>query len=146
MTDYCFFSTIEGTTPNLRVSESNPARFAYGIIGDYDALMSDTETATLLARANPGFKPTFICRTFSGNTRLVWVFPERIPVFNRQAWEALAKTLIKEGHLKRLLPGFDDKSLSLTQVFALGGQWQRLSDELPSMNLIMYWIEKASLP
>lgn len=143
VTDYCFFSTVEGTTPNLRVSESNPPRFLWGIVGDYDALMSDTEVSTLLARANPNFRPTFICRTFSGNTRLMWVFPERLPVF-KQAHDAFCKILVKEGHLKRLLPGFDDKSLSPTQVFALGEKWERLSEELPSMNLLTFWLEKAS--
>ena len=145
-TDYCFFSTLSGTSANLRISQTNPPRWIYGMVADYDAELSATEMETLLARCNAHCMPSFACRTFSGNARLVWCFAERIPWFNQQAWDLFAKKFIKEAHVKRLLPGYDDKSTESAQVFALGGEWVPVAPDgvLPSQNLLLHWVEQAT--
>jgi hypothetical protein len=130
-TQHLFYSACEGLAPSLRVSERNESYKLHGLVCDYDSKISDAELGGLAKNAAPGLLPVWISHTFSGGARLVFEFKEPVYVDNPDIADCFLKELRKELRLKYLLPGFDDKSLNLTQYFELGRGWQRVPDAKP---------------
>lgn len=79
-TDFCCYSTFEGTNPNLRIrapgadGEGNPARVMHGLAVDFDYPLAEAEVSAGIERMQPDLRPNWQETTLSGNCRLVWVF------------------------------------------------------------------------
>ena len=142
-TDWLFYSTVEGTNINVRVSRQNPALKLHGIVADYDASISMTEIASLLDKNAP-IKPNYFSQTFSGGARLVWLFEEASYIDNGKISENFLKVAAKELKLKSLMPGFDPASLETSQYFEVGENWMEVTG-VPFIDptTIGFWMHEA---
>jgi hypothetical protein len=136
-TKHLFYSACEGLTPSLRVSERNEPYKLHGLVCDYDSKISDADLGGIAKNAASGLMPTWTSHTFSGGARLVFEFEKPVFVDNPDLANRFLKELRKELRLKNLLPGLDDKSLSLTQYFELGRDWQRVPDAKPISSKVL---------
>ena len=144
-THSCFFSGYEGANAALRVSEQNPAMFMYGLVADYDAPLAPCDVDGFLARGAPDYPPNLVSTTFSGNARAVWLFGDRLPVFDRKTQKAFLKKARKELKLGRLLPGLDEGALDQpAQYYHCGEGWRRIHTALLSTDLLQTWMIEAS--
>lgn len=136
-TQHVFYSAVEGLIPSLRVSEANPAKLLHGLVADYDAAITDQMIADLAT--NAPIPPTWTTRTFSGGARLLWEFSEPILCDNKQLAERFMKMAAKELKLKALLPGLDDASFELKQMWEAGTDWRSLGAVLQG-DLVGLWV------
>ncbi len=140
-TEYCFYSTIEGINPSIRISKENPPHRMHGFTADYDAKIAvNNETiAELFRRGNPNCMPKWITQTPSGNARLIWVFEEPVRAFTNEFQEGWNRNFLKVAKVKQLLPGFDEVANRDQQYFALGTGWMNVSHQMVSKNLLWHW-------
>ena len=123
-TDHAFVTFSEGESPNIRVGKDNPCRRVWGLVAEYDArVLADW-------RELIGGKGAWFCRSFSGNGRLFFPFEEPVLWSGREEWDAFCDIAFSELKLGKLLPGFSDKeSRSVTQIFEIGTEWERVAGE-----------------
>ena len=140
-TQHTFYSAVEGLIPSLRVSEANPAKLLHGLVVDYDAAITDQ--MLLDVATNAPLPPTWTTRTFSGGARLIWELDEPILCDNKQLAERFMRVASKELKLKALLPGLDDASFELKQLWEAGTDWQPMGAPLPG-DLAGLWVLQAA--
>lgn len=135
-TDHCYWSMYEGLNPSLRISEGdeNPPVLMHGIIADFDFKGRNQETgaliASVLANVRPGYEPNYICRTFSGGARVVWVFSEALPLASKTVLLRFLKYVHKAFNIKGLLPGHDMQAWEAPQTyFEIGADWQVITGQ-----------------
>jgi hypothetical protein len=59
-TNHLFFNHTEGLVPALRITNSNPPKYLWGVTADFDATLSPLEVAEgVTKRAAPGLLPHF---------------------------------------------------------------------------------------
>lgn len=144
-TQSMFFSGFEGTHAAMRVSEANPAVFMHAVVADYDSPVAPGERKAFLRRAPRDYPPNFIGSTFSGNTRLVWLFDGRIPVFGAKVTEAFLRKVVRELGLKRIFPALDENAFfSVSQYYHCGGDWEQVHPDPLPLHLLHSWLLAAS--
>lgn len=143
-TEYCYYSTLSGANPDIRISKDNPPKTVQGFVMDYDALLGKPSMDEILARCNPDIKPCWFSNTYSGGGRLLFAFGAELPWFGKDFWKKFVKKFVKEARIKQLLPGYDEKSTEETRYFALGTGWKELGGKPISKSLLYYWVEQVS--
>ena len=135
-TDHVFYSANVGINPGLRVSAENPVAKTWALVADYDSdllvAMSDAEIDAKIdaAVAKKGILPGWASRTFSNKVRLVWEFEKPVHGSPEPLWKAAMEGVVGVTGARRMLPGFDETSISAIQVFELGGSWRNLGGKV----------------
>ena len=144
-TQHLFYSAFEGANAALRVTETNPATLMHGLVVDYDAQVSAEERAAFMSRASVAYPPSYICTTFSGGVRLVWLFEGPLLLFTKRITEEFLSRIKKELKLKKLFPGIDDEALARpSQYYHCGLDWEALPAKPLPLDLLYSWIIAVS--
>ena len=106
-TKHLLYQLTEGINPGVRPGSQNPVRLMHGLIGDYDAKLTEEMVRTLRERSSTDLMPNFVSRTFSGGARVVWLFDRPVAVDNSKFVERLLKIAQREVRAQKLLPGLD---------------------------------------
>jgi hypothetical protein len=123
-TDHCFYTAAEGINPHKRISLENPAKWLHGLVADYDAKLDPNfNVQDIISRCDPDALPAAISRTFSGNARVVWEFDCPLMVDCPEMNKLLMKELGKKFKLGNVLPGIDECTFRLNQLFEIGHGW-----------------------
>jgi hypothetical protein len=123
-TQHCFYVLTEPIQPTLRPNKDNPIRWVYGLVGDYDGLITPESLAAALRGIPAGKAPAWMTTTYSGKARLIWLFERRIAYFNPDVWHRVASILVRELKMKGILPGLDEGAvMNLMTPFELGTDW-----------------------
>ena len=128
-TDHCFYSTVIGDTPSLRITKNNPPHMIWGVVADYDAPVDFTIIDKVLATQCKSAMPTWRSETQSGYLRLVWEFKTGLPI-SPELFPAFMKRISTYLGLERICAGFDKSSLKSNQYFELGINWTKTGDPL----------------
>ena len=128
-TEHLFYSTVEGDSPNQRVTNDNPPRVIYGIVADYDAPVEWGSVKNTLTAKCGDKMPTWISETESGYIRLVWEFEKPLPI-TMEMFAGFMKHIRKTLLLDRLLAGFDATSIKPNQYFEIGAKWEGMGPSL----------------
>lgn len=130
-TDHAFVTFAEGESANLRVGKDNPCRRVWGIVAEYDARVpADWRELVRTGVGGMEVSEAWFCRSFSGNGRILFPFAEPVLWSCREEWEAFCDIAFSELKLGKLLPGFSDKeSRSVTMIFEIGTEWERVGGE-----------------
>jgi len=142
-TDHAFLSPVEGLSPHLRVSASNPPWKLHGLVGEYDATVpEDWETRHL---SKGPFPPMWATRTFSGHGRVYWAFAVPVEISNPRLAEEFYKVAFTELKARKLGPGFElAESSKPTQYFEIGTDWVRVGGAPISEATLAAWVFKAA--
>lgn len=144
-TNHLFFNASEGTNPSIRPGRNNPLRTLHAFIADYDAKITDEMMKTLLARCPAGFQPSWSARTFSGGTRLVWLFEAPLAMDQPKLTTNFLKVAARELKLKKLLPGLDETAwMDVFKLYEVGKEWTQISKTPISTNVLHYWLTEAT--
>lgn len=119
-TRHCFYTCIEPTNPNQRVSKSNSPRLLHGLAVEYDAPISDSRVLEALS----GFKikPQWYERSLGGNIRLIWSF-ERPLMLDSYDFAAYLLDRTKQWLRLDMLPALDAGALSNPTRLLCCGKW-----------------------
>jgi hypothetical protein len=100
----------------------------WGIVAEYDARVpADWRELVRGSSRNEFRDDAWFCRSFSGNGRILFPFAEPVLWSCREEWDAFCDIAFSELKLGKLLPGFSDKeSRSVTQIFEIGTEWERI--------------------
>ncbi len=148
-TKHAFISMFEGVTAGVRVATSkhsgNPAFRLHGIIADYDSKAPEALLAHVKKHAPCALLPQWLCRTKSGNSRLIWFFEQPLMLANTDQTKKFLAQVIKELKLTKWAAGFDVDAFNETQYFEVGRDWQEVfpGEVIPSA-MLEAWIIKAS--
>jgi hypothetical protein len=145
-TEHQVYSLIEGLNPFLRVSkdakdhEGNPPFKLHGLVGDYDAPVSDEELQTGVGRLN-GKLPAYMERTLSGNSRFIWLFETPVAVPSRDFLVSLLKMARKAVKADLLSVGFDVPAWDEPgRYYTNSGVWQEVSNYRIPTALVQGWV------
>lgn len=122
-TEHCYYLLGEPENPALAPNDqTNPVKYMHGLVVDYDGVITPEVLAAVSWK--PGYAPTWTSRTFSSGARIIWVFEEKIPIFNKELWKRFSMIMARELKLEKLLPGFDRVAFEKPgQHFELGTDW-----------------------
>lgn len=140
-TQHAFYNAVEGLTPGLRVSESNPAWKIWGLVGEFDA----PQAADWKEKAKSAkIPPAWVSDTYTpGHARMVWAFASPVNCANetfvrefyRIAWQAI--------HPSKLGLNFrEDESSKPAQYFEFGRGWAATGGVVP-VEVVEGWVAKA---
>lgn len=137
-TGHAFISLTEGLTPSLRIDRNNPAHLVHGIIVDYDTKIGEeiSSAADKVAERVQGTTPSpqWICSTYSGGARLIFLFEKPLLVETPELAERTMNELSARLNLGRLLPGIDKTTLELNRYFEIGTNWTPVPGAEPWVN------------
>lgn len=131
-TDWQVYSVYEGNAPNLRIDDTNPAKWQLGFAGDYDRPYT-TDDAVAGINALPAAKKelvpiaNYIENSLSGNIRLLWLFARRLPMMNREFQIAFNELLAERLKARQILLGYDEASTKPSQLWTNGARWSDLN-------------------
>ena len=130
-TKHCFYSTIEGEHPGLRVSKENPPTKIHGLIADFDAEITDALLEQSLSTCPKDGRPTHVSKSFSGGAHYVWQFEEPLNYGSAEHYKAFVAVFIKNFCLKQVLPGLDYKALKdPISYYEAGEEWQQTGETI----------------
>lgn len=139
-TDHAFVSMVEGLTPGLRVSVTNPPRKLHGLILEYDA-KSPKRPSMEDARYLPAWKST----SYSGNMRLLFPFEEPISVDDSDLAREFQRVAHKNLKAKKLGPGWEpEESAKAEQYFEIGVEWVPMGGEPLPVEALYGWLAEAT--
>lgn len=148
--DSCFVSAVEGINQNLRVSEKedNAPHAIHAFIVDYDSPQDDETFAKIWAKdmAKPPFEvfPSWLCRTKSGNIRLLWEFEAPLVVPSVEALQRMLKFATKYMRLDRWAPGLDKAAFESPNKYYAQGSWKQLSKHIIPKSLLELMLFKGN--
>lgn len=145
--DYAVLSGYEGTTPGVRISSDNPAHTIHAFVADYDLPLPADAVDRIKNSPVSEFKPAYICKTASGNARLVWLIESPFLCGNKHHTKEFLKTAAKHMKLSKWLGGFDAPAFGdVSKYYMLGDEWQPLfpSYRVPT-NHLQLWFFKAAM-
>lgn len=125
-TRHAFITMVEGLNPSVRVHDRNPVALVHGVIADYDSPAGADPIGFVKGK---GGDPTFFSTSYSGHLRLVWAFPEPVPVTPDVA-ERFIRQVFKTVNAVKLFPGFDETSGKPNQLFEIGRGWKLVGPTL----------------
>lgn len=146
-TKHAFISMYEGVDPNLRVSADagNPAYRMHGIVVDYDA--STTPDMVQSRRAKPivEFSPAYVCDTFSGNIRLIWMFEKPMLISNGAQLKKFILYLSRKLKLNKWFGGLDTAAFgNANQYYEIGTNWRPfIQGSVISSSVAEFWLFEA---
>ena len=144
-TSSCFFSCFEGANASMRLDKQNPAQYMHALVVDYDAELNPLERENALRRVAADYPPNFISTSFSGGVRLLWLFEDKVPVFNNAVAKGFVERLRKELKLKRIFPGLDEEALlAPQQYYHVGKGWEVVSARPIPVNILHAWLMNVS--
>lgn len=122
-TNHHFYSLLEGSNPNLRVSkENNPPRLVHGFVADFD--LPITFERAMEAVASMKLKPQWMERSLGGNLRLLWLLEQPIVSDDYDFTVAILNAAVDWLQLG-LLPGLDEPAfITPTRLMCNGGEWR----------------------
>lgn len=145
-TEHDVWSAVEGLNPHLRVSkqsgeiEGNPPFKLHGLVGDYDAPVSDEELLLGIARLE-GKTPAYFERTLSGNSRFVWLFEAPIAVPSYSFLIELLKLARKSIKAELLSVGLDIPAWDEpNRYYTNSCDWKEVSTYRIPSSLVQGWL------
>ena len=142
-TKWNFYTPLEGSNPNQRVSKDNPPRFSYGIAFDYDVEFPIEWARQQIAQMV--IKPSWIEVSLGKKIRLVWLFEQKLLIDSAEFYEyfqtAAAKWLKAE-----LLAGLDEGALTeASRMLCNGAVWESTgAGPIPHDKLQAFYVKTAS--
>lgn len=140
------YSLVEGLNPQVRVSkdakdrEGNPPLKLHGLVGDYDAPVTDEELEVGLARMGDKL-PNYFERTLSGNCRFVWLFEQAVTVPTRDFMVALLSHARKAIKADLLAVGLDTPAWDEPgRYYTNSGVWKAVSTKQLPLDLVQGWV------
>lgn len=125
-TRHVFYTMAEPQQPAMRSSGRNPVKYLHGLVADYDGPAAYIQEMLRTLRFDAGRAPTWVTTTFSGKARLIWAFPQRVPVFAPEVLMRFVKLLARSLKLTELLPGLDEGALTNPHTpYELGRDWRQ---------------------
>jgi len=132
-TDFCVYTCVEGTNPNLRVrapstdGEGNPARVLHGLAVDYDFPLAEAEILAGIERMAPDIRPNWRETTLSGNCRLLWIFAFPVNLPSHDFAVGFLKSLDSAIPFRNLA-GIDESALVAPErLYTNGCQWSPIN-------------------
>lgn len=121
-TDWNFYTAVEPTNPNIRVSNENPPRFIHGFVADYDTRIPDNRIDEAIAALK--IKPSKVEKSLGGNCRLVWLCARPLAVdtveFATYVLQAARKWLDLD-----ILPALDSSAFEdPARTYCNGAEWR----------------------
>lgn len=158
-TDHAFITLVEPVNPKVRCSDpndpnsGNPPKKMHGFIADFDSpklvgrptaeLISEVLLASNMRQAAQ--PPNWICRTWSGKARLIWLFETPVPVDSKPHQIGFVKALMEHLQVDRLLVGGrDETSDKPDQLFEIGFDWQPIFPDVIPKELTTTWFFESS--
>jgi len=144
-TDHLFLSPFVGIIESQRISENNVPLSMGGFIADYDAANVGDVIAQIVANTEPGLRPQWVARSYSGYYRLYYTFEQPILFGDEKVVPKFLDFVIRSLECNAILPGFDRESCKkLSQYFEVGTDWKELPDSLPiPLCTLETWMVKA---
>lgn len=145
-TRHVFYSTMEPSLANARLTSNNPVHFMHGWVADYDSSEIDTSNMSelvkyVLGRSPGGLAPTWITKTYSGKARAIWEFTTPLLLDSEQVFVAFQDRFVKEAKATKLLKGFDPASKNPSTYWELGTEWTKVSAPVDDMTLERIFFE-----
>lgn len=139
-----FMSFVEGSNPDLRVSESNPPAAVHGFFADYDSI-NTIERVFEERLAKGKFKgpcrPAFIAESISGKVKAAWFFETPVDVSASPALAAeFLKMLSRELRARDFTYGYDDSCEKPNLYQHLGVRWEPVAASTPVPSDLLYAI------
>lgn len=153
-TNHAFISLVEPVNPLVRCNNTdNPAKWMRGYIADFDSpklvgrptseLVSDILFSCNQRRVLQ--PPNWICRTFSGKARLIWLFEDDVPVDSEPVRAAFMRLLMDEMSVDRMLVGGrDTTSDKADHMFEIGTGWTQVSPDPVPSDITARWFYEAA--
>lgn len=130
-TDSYFISCCEGLNPNRRIDSENKIHKTSGIIIDCDAPVDWNNVDDIITAKCPKAMPAWRAKTYSGYIRLGFLFESPAPV-NSEIYPYFVKELKRILGFDKIFAGYDSKSESASQYFALGRDIVDLGGVVPN--------------
>jgi hypothetical protein len=142
-TDWQFFTTVEGTNPNQRISNDNPPLWVNGAVADFDLSLS-VANDILIQVAKMPFKPSWLEESLGGNFRLHFDFGMPLRTDDRDFTVFIFQQLHKFLKLD-LLPGLDRKAWEdPARTYCNGGKWRKLDGGPIPVNRLQAFLVKTA--
>lgn len=127
-TEHAFITGFAGRYPDGRPNhEINPVDQVHHFVVDYDANPGPNPLALVDLNAPPGLRPTWFCRTYSGNLRLVYTLAAPIGVINSRFAAAFLQIAMHRLKLVNMGAGFDEEAfLNPYQFYEIGHGWTQV--------------------
>ncbi len=131
-TEWNVYSVYEGNAPNLRIDDTNPAKWQLGFAGDYDRKYTSDDAVkgiNALPAAKKDLVPiaNYLENSLSGNIRLLWLFARRLPMMSREFQIAFNELLVERLKVREILLGYDEASTKPSQLWTNGATWSDLN-------------------
>lgn len=138
-TKHYFYSGLEGSNPNMRVSKENPPRMLHAFCADFDLPLTEERiNETIRDMKNP---PTWVERSLGGNARLVWLLAKPLPVESFDFCVFLLKASIKWLQTG-LLPGLDEPAyVDPARLLCNGCSWRQTGQTIPESSVQAFFVE-----
>lgn len=148
-TKHAYISGFEGVTAEVRISEKagNPCYRMHALIVDYDNPIPADVVNVIRKRAPCEHLPNYVCRTGSGNSRLVWLFETPFRPVNDNHLRAFLVMLSRTLCLTKWLGRYDVAALSNPATYYdIGVEWTPVApDALIPTALLQFWAIKSGL-
>lgn len=156
-TDHCFITLVEPVNQKVRCNghtRDNPPKWMHGYIADFDSPKlvgrptDELISEALLAAANrqASSLPNWICRTYSGKARLIWLFEEPVPADSEPHLAGFVKRMVEELAVDRLMTGGRDiTSDKPDQTFEIGYDWKQISADPVPAELTSAWFFDSAM-
>jgi len=138
--DWCFFSTVQGRNPSIRVSlkGDNPAQKILAIVVEYDRKFTDEQIADIEVRWNAAYKPNKIGTTKSGGVRILWLLEAPVIINGNDHFERFMKKIGGSLNFETLLPAFDKKAYSANMFWEACDVWVDIHDTPLNSNFLEF--------
>lgn len=154
-TDHAFISLVEPVNAKVRCNNTdNTPKRIHGYIADYDSpklvgrptkeLISEVLLACQTRQSlHP---PNWICRTYSGKARLIWLFESPVPADSEPHRNNFMKRMIGDLVVDRMLHGGRDiTSDKPDQTFEIGFGWEPICPDIIPKATTSRWFYEAAL-
>ena len=147
-TEWQVYSLWEGLNENARITvgnrkedtDGNPPFRLHGLVGDYDAALTEAELGAGVARCG-AHPPTYYEKTLSGNARFLWLFQEPVTVPSREVAVALLKFAMTALRHRDMCVGLDEPAyLDPGRYYTNSGEWGEVSSHRLPADLVQGWI------
>jgi|TARA_Y100000361_G_scaffold72282_1_gene63999 hypothetical protein len=130
-TDSYFISCCEGLNPNRRIDSENKIHKTSGVIVDCDAPVDWDNVDDIIAAKCTKASPAWRAKTYSGYIRLGFLFENEVPV-NSEIHPYFVRELKRILGFDKIFAGYDTKSESASQYFALGSDIVNIGGVVPN--------------
>lgn len=141
-TRHNFYTGIEPTNPNIRLSKENPARLLHCFVADYDIPASDEQINRAIERME--LRPTWVEKSLGGNFRLLWMLAKPIPL----DYPGFVEHLLVSAVLwlpTNELPGLDEKAFTdPARLYCNGLQWRPTAQGTLAEHRVQSFLFQAS--